>query len=273
MLKIGEFSRLSRISIRMLRHYDEAGILKPQSVDPVTGYRFYGEQQLLHACKIQILRQMGFGVNAIGALLSHYHDINAQESFLQAQRECLLQKQEILKGQLRLLDSTMEWFRKGGINMGYEVALKTLPKRYVVSVRDVIPSYSAEGLLWEMLHREMQAQNIAENPSAMHMTVFYDGEYRESDVDIAVQVTVPSRMEAKLPLLADELPEVTYAGVVVRGPYEQITQVTMAIANWVAEQDFDWDGNYFMIYHVSPAETENPAEYVTEFCCPVKKKK
>ena len=46
MLKIGEFSRLSRISIRMLRHYDEAGILKPQSVDPVTGYRFYGEQQL-----------------------------------------------------------------------------------------------------------------------------------------------------------------------------------------------------------------------------------
>ena len=100
MLKIGEFSRLSRISIRMLRHYDEAGILKPQSVDPVTGYRFYGEQQLLHACKIQILRQMGFGVNAIGAFLSHYHDIDAQESFLQAQRECLLQKQEILKGQL-----------------------------------------------------------------------------------------------------------------------------------------------------------------------------
>lgn len=81
MLKIGEFSRLSRISIRMLRHYDEAGILKPQSVDPVTGYRFYGEQQLLHACKIQILRQMGFGVNAIGAFLSHYHDIDAQESF------------------------------------------------------------------------------------------------------------------------------------------------------------------------------------------------
>ena len=69
------------------------------------------------------------------------------------------------------------------------------------------------------------------------------------------------------------LPEVTYAGVVFRGPYEQITQVTMAIANWVAEQDYDWDGNYFMIYHVSPAETENPAEYVTEFCCPVKKKK
>lgn len=92
MLKIGEFSKLSRISIRMLRHYDEAGILKPQSVDSVTGYRFYGEQQLLHACKIQTLRQMGFGVNAIGEILSHYHDIDAQEAYLQAQKEYLLQK-------------------------------------------------------------------------------------------------------------------------------------------------------------------------------------
>lgn len=273
MLKIGEFSKLSRISIRMLRHYDEAGILKPQSVDSVTGYRFYGEQQLLHACKIQTLRQMGFGVNAIGEILSHYHDIDAQEAYLQAQKEYLLQKQEILKGQLRLLDSTMEWFRKGGINMGYEVTLKTLPKHYVISVRDVIPSYSVEGLLWETLYREMQAQNIPQNQSAMHMTVFYDGEYRESDVDIAVQMTTPSLMNVKLPLRSEELPEVTYAGVVFRGPYEQITQVTMAIANWVAEHGYDWDGNYFMIYHVSPAETENPAEYVTEFCCPVKKKK
>lgn len=53
------------------------------------------------------------------------------------------------------------------------------------------------------------------------MTVFYDGEYRESDVDIAVQMTVPSHIEVKLPLLLEELPEVTYAGVVFRGPYNR----------------------------------------------------
>ena len=43
MLKIGEFSKLSRVSIRMLRHYDELGLLAPQSIDPFTGYRYYGE--------------------------------------------------------------------------------------------------------------------------------------------------------------------------------------------------------------------------------------
>lgn len=46
MLKIGDFSKLSRISIRMLRHYDEIGLLSPVSVDEMTNYRYYGEYQL-----------------------------------------------------------------------------------------------------------------------------------------------------------------------------------------------------------------------------------
>ena len=43
MLKIGEFSKLSRISIRMLRYYDEMGLLVPETIDPFTGYRYYSE--------------------------------------------------------------------------------------------------------------------------------------------------------------------------------------------------------------------------------------
>ena len=55
MLKIGDFSKLSRISIRMLRHYDEIGILHPEYVDDFTGYRFYSESQLPLAGRIQTL--------------------------------------------------------------------------------------------------------------------------------------------------------------------------------------------------------------------------
>ena len=46
MLKIGEFSKLSRTSIRLLRIYDEAGLLAPETIDPFTGYRYYKECQL-----------------------------------------------------------------------------------------------------------------------------------------------------------------------------------------------------------------------------------
>lgn len=49
MLKIGEFSKLSRVSIRMLHHYDEIGLLVPAQIDHFTGYRYYREEQLTTA--------------------------------------------------------------------------------------------------------------------------------------------------------------------------------------------------------------------------------
>lgn len=55
MLKIGDFSKLSRVSIRMLRHYDEIGLLSPIKVDPDTGYRYYGESRPFEADPFTLL--------------------------------------------------------------------------------------------------------------------------------------------------------------------------------------------------------------------------
>ena len=68
MLKIGDFSKLSRLSVRMLRHYDERGLLVPLSTDPFTGYRYYAEEQLAAAAHIAALRAMGFSLAEISAL-------------------------------------------------------------------------------------------------------------------------------------------------------------------------------------------------------------
>jgi DNA-binding transcriptional MerR regulator len=69
MLKIGDFSRLSRVSVRMLRYYDEAGLVKPERIDEFTGYRYYSESQLPAMWKINTLKDMGFGVAAIHAIM------------------------------------------------------------------------------------------------------------------------------------------------------------------------------------------------------------
>ena len=62
MLKIGEFSKLSRVSVRMLRHYDEIGLLKPAEIDRFTDYRYYREDQLPIVCRITALKDMGFSL-------------------------------------------------------------------------------------------------------------------------------------------------------------------------------------------------------------------
>lgn len=69
MLKIGEFSALTGISIHMLRNYDNIGLLKPEHIDNMNNYRFYGEKQIVRANHIQVLKSLGFGLKEISEIL------------------------------------------------------------------------------------------------------------------------------------------------------------------------------------------------------------
>ncbi len=60
-IKIGEFSKPSRVSVRMLRHYDEIGLLKPAEIDRFTDYRYYREGQLPMAGRIAALKDKAEG--------------------------------------------------------------------------------------------------------------------------------------------------------------------------------------------------------------------
>lgn len=104
MLKIGDFSRLSRVSIRMLRYYDEAGLIKPVTVDKYTGYRYYREEQLHTMSKITVLRDMGFGVGEIGELLQCEGDKAKTARIFAEQRSRLGEEAERLGMRMKLLD-------------------------------------------------------------------------------------------------------------------------------------------------------------------------
>ena len=69
MFKIGEFSRLVRVSPRMLRHYEKCGLFFPAEIDRYTGYRLYSAGQIPLLGKIVMLRDMGFSINEIGDIL------------------------------------------------------------------------------------------------------------------------------------------------------------------------------------------------------------
>ena len=77
MFKIGDFSKISQVSMRMLRHYDEIGLLKPAHVDPFTGYRSYSADQLPRLNRILALRDLGLSLEEIGRVLDD--DLPASE--------------------------------------------------------------------------------------------------------------------------------------------------------------------------------------------------
>ena len=271
MLKIGDFSKLSRISIRMLRHYDEIGLMTPRSTDHFTGYRYYSEDQLLKAVRINSLKDMGFSLAAIGELLKSYDDPGELAKFLEVRRVEVLEEMKESGQRLKLLDAAIQRLRKDDLAMNYSVALKTVPQRYVASVRDIIPAYNQEGLLWKRLGEETHDRNLQMADPAYSLAVFHDRDFRDGDVDVEIQVSVKGTYKDTEHVVFKTVPNVEIASAVYKGSYDQITDVNLEVANWVRDNEYEFNGPMFCIYHVSPAQTQNPEELVTEVCYPVKK--
>ena len=272
MLKIGEFSKLSRVSIRLLRQYDEDGILVPAAIDPFTGYRYYREDQLLTANRITALRNMGFTRPAAGEALGCWDDPKALERCLLQRRAEVRQEAEEARQRLRLLDTAIERLRKDEQKMKYDVTVKTIPERYVASVRQIIPSYDREGDLWHIFCQETAHMNIQDGDPVLCTGMYYDGEYKERDVDVEIQKNVKGTYPDTEHVKFKTVPAVQVASATFRGGYDQISDVNEAVAAWVVDNGYAFDGLFFNIYHVSPHETRNPDEFVTEVCYPVRRK-
>ncbi len=87
MFRIGEFSRLTQVSVRMLRHYDEVGLLRPAQIDEATGYRLYSVQQIPAVQKIVLLRNVGFGIAEIAAALADWDRQSITQRLMNKARE------------------------------------------------------------------------------------------------------------------------------------------------------------------------------------------
>lgn len=272
MLRIGDFSKLSRISIRMLRHYDEIGLLVPKSIDDFTSYRYYGADQLPVADRITSLKNMGFHLSAIGEILKNYDNPQALADFLKVKQAEITEEAKEINHRLLLLDTAIKRLRKDDTAMNYNVIIKTMPERYVASVRKVIPSYNQEGMLWGILMSETASMGLQIADNCNSLALFHDDGFKESDVDVEVQITVKGSYENTENVVFKTVPAIEIASATYKGSYEQMPAVNHAVASWVQDNGYEFNDMMFCIYHVSPNQTQNPDEYVTEVCYAVKKK-
>jgi DNA-binding transcriptional MerR regulator len=98
--KIGDFSRLTNISIRTLRYYDEIGILKPEYVDPYSGYRYYTDKNLDEVRSITFLKQLSFSLEEI----AQYKDSLTSE-VLEYKKNQLIEKRNEINEQIAMINS------------------------------------------------------------------------------------------------------------------------------------------------------------------------
>ena len=133
MLKIGEFSKLSHLTVKALRFYEKEQLLIPASTDRWTGYRFYETRQLADAAKIKAYRQLGFSIEEIRAILSGK---NATDIFAVKAKELENQKAEI-DVRLSIINHILE-----EKEMKYQVTVKEIQPAIVYYSEVKLQKYS-----------------------------------------------------------------------------------------------------------------------------------
>ena len=266
MLKIGEFSKLSRVSIRMLRHYDDIGLLKPAEIDNFTGYRYYREEQLFTIGRITSLKDMGFSLADIIKILESYDDKEKMDAFLSERQKELSKLSRETEYKLMLLETARKRLRKEQ-KMSFDVTVKTIPERYAATVHMVVPHYEDEGMAWNMMG-ECKEPLIPADP-CYAIAEFLDDEFKEENVEIVVSMAVKGKYQDTEHVKFKTLPAVKVASCIIKGNYDQMGEAYATVASWIKANGHKMNGPMFNIYHVGPAQTKNPEEYVTEACFPI----
>lgn len=267
LLSIGEFSRLSRLSVRMLRYYDAHGVLSPAHVDPSSGYRTYSARALRTADWVRSLRDLGLGVAELSACAGLVDDAAAARTVLEAQRGRLLREAAAALGRVSEVDRLLATL--GSPAEPVPVTRRRLPARTVASLRATIPSYADEGALWQRLYPALGGAGGRPAASGWTAAVLHDAEFREHDVDVEVLCEVVSPFASTGEVRCLERAAQDVAVAVLRGPYDAFAATVGAVGSWVAEQGLAFDGPLLDVYVVSPAQDPEPAHWVTEVCVPV----
>lgn len=268
LMTIGEFSNLARLSVRMLRHYDTHGVLVPADVDPFTGYRRYASHQLRDAADIRNLRDLGFGVSAIAALLPA-RDTPAWRHALELQRDALSDELAAARGRLTLIDHLLDQ----GEPMSITLTRQAVPAMTVVALRGTVRTYSDEGQLWQRLWPLVQSAGL--QPVGPCGVIEHDDEYTERDVDLEIFLPVaPGSTFDDGDARILELPARDCLVARVVGPYDQITHAHDLIAQRLTAEGLTTargDGvetKGFNVYLTTPDEAA-PADLVTDVCIPL----
>lgn len=270
MFKIGEFSKLTQVSIRMLRYYDEMGLLKPEKTDKFTGYRLYSVQQISSLNKIIFLRDLGFNAAEIAVALHGFTNRGIAQMLAQKKKEIehriSIENDKIVKIELAKRD-----LAEDKIEIHYSINLKAVPQYAVLSLRRRVPDYYAEGALWKELSDYAAKNKITIAKDVF--TIYHDSDYRDKDVDMEICAATSSVGDGQGDIsfrTVEAVPHMAY--MMVYGDFKNIAGAYRAFAEWLSNHvAYTMVGESRQIVHIGPWNEKDPDKFLTEIQIPLEK--
>jgi DNA-binding transcriptional MerR regulator len=269
-MNIGEFARLGQVSPRMLRHYDETGLLKPREVDAQTGYRLYDVASLGRLHRLLALRDLGFTLEQIRPLLDDDLPVEQMRGMLRLGRAQIEQNVAAEQARLRRVEAHLRALEGSSTMPSNDVVIKQAEPICLAEAVGTAPGYGSENLgpLFARLLPEVLA-HLARVGATPGISV---GHYEEPQDDGSVVLhagfdigdqEVPSGEVVRVA----HLPSVEVASVIHRGAMEGIEPAFEALMRWIEDSGYRWAGPSRELYH--EFHEEDPARHVTELQVPI----
>ncbi len=271
MLKIGDFSKLGRVTVKALRLYDELGLLKPVEVDRWNGYRYYAAGQLTRLNRIITLKELGFSLEQVAQIMSESVSTEQIRGMLRLKRAEIQQQVESDTAWLAQIEARLRQLEKEDNMDKSAVVIKKLDPQLVASLREVIPMYQDVVRLHVELDAYFKARGLREAASCM--SIFHDPVFKEHDADTEAAFPIaPGALESNGRVQVRELPGVEQAACLVyQGPYEGLGEAHDALHPWIADNGYRICGPEREVYVHNREHTSDPAQFVTEIQAPVEK--
>ena len=287
MLKIGEFSRLSQVTVKTLHHYDELGLIKPVHIDPVTNYRFYTVEQLPRIHRIMALKEMGLSLEQIGLMLENEVSTEQMRGMLRLKQAEIQQEMREEQRQLALVEFRLRMIEAEANFPVLDVVIKKLEAMRFLSLFVEPPSNEKAAMDNMAKTAKALTQAIADGVikhTGVVIDVFHgetilpleSPEIQENQHEILVGVE-KSQQEVTIEELGrltvrDEPAIETAATLMLTGkgndPLKKFERVAL-LRRWTIAQGYVPGDLIRYWHHRGPLQTLNREEFVIEVQLPV----
>jgi effector-binding domain-containing protein/DNA-binding transcriptional MerR regulator len=266
---IGEFSRLTGLTVKTLRFYHERGILEPKHIDLETGYRYYDEGKLATAQIIVQLRALEFSLDDISTILAECTDDEDMLRYLERHKQTVAEKLAHYRQIQQALDQIIHQERETREIMkmaeeSFEIEEKDLAPVRIAGIR-MTGKYSDCGIGFGKLGKA-----VGRYIGGKAMCLYYDSEYKEDDADIEPCFPIQKDVSAE-GIDVRELPGARCVTLVHHGPYDTLGRSYARVLDYTKEKGYEIVRPTREVYLKGPGMIlkGNPKKYLTEIQFPI----
>ncbi|MBB5155338.1 MerR family transcriptional regulator [Saccharopolyspora phatthalungensis] len=270
MFSIGDFARHGRVSVRMLRHYDAIGLLRPAHVNPSTGHRTYAAAQLARLNRVVALKELGFSLQQVQQILDEEFTAEQLRGMLRLRQAELETQISADTARLAHVQARLRMIETEGIMSSDEVTIKSIPALRVAELSGTAKTMDPQSIgpvirgLYDQLCAALEHAGVT--PVGPATAYYEDGGDGES-VIVHAGLPVNVKPNASLDFAVVDLPAVEKAATIVhRGSMDDCVPAYQALARWIEASGYHTLGTNREVTLACP---EDPAGMVTEIQEPI----